>query len=137
MKGVKQIVKTKTDFNYRKYYKDYYGIKFGRPLDVHHIDGNRGNNNIDNLLLIPSKSHQALHKIDNATNGNINCAFDLVSNSYLVDLSKEEFILFFDIIKWYDVKYQSDCEIKNAKKEGRKSVNFYQSFINEYFETIK
>lgn len=130
-------MKTKTDFDYRKYYKEYYGISFGHPLDVHHIDCNRENNNIDNLLLIPSKSHQALHKIDNATSGNLNCAFDLVSNSYLNSLSKEEFLLFFDIIKWYDVKCQSDCEIKEAKKEGRKVVNFYQSFINKYFETIK
>ena len=34
--------------NYRKLYKDYYGIDFDDYFEVHHIDRNRKNNKIDN-----------------------------------------------------------------------------------------
>lgn len=42
-------------FNYRKYYKDYYGIDFGKEFDIHHIDINRENNEINNLILLPKR----------------------------------------------------------------------------------
>lgn len=34
------------NFNYRKYYKEYYGIDFGSEYDIHHIDFDRSNNDI-------------------------------------------------------------------------------------------
>lgn len=48
-------------FNYRKYYKDYYSIEFGREFDIHHIDRNRENNDISNLILLPKTLHQKYH----------------------------------------------------------------------------
>lgn len=49
------------NFDYRKYYKEYYGIEFGSEYDVHHIDFNRGNNDISNLILLPKKLHRKYH----------------------------------------------------------------------------
>lgn len=50
-----------TSKNYRQYYKDYFGIDFGSNLHIHHIDGNRENNHIDNLLLMPKELHSKFH----------------------------------------------------------------------------
>nr|DAH58037.1 MAG TPA: HNH endonuclease [Caudoviricetes sp.] len=51
-----------TKNNYREYYKKYFGIDFGNEFEIHHIDGNRDNNNIDNLILIPDKTHSDFHQ---------------------------------------------------------------------------
>lgn len=47
--------------NYRQYYKDYFGIDFGPEMAVHHIDFDRSNNNIENLLLMPKELHSRYH----------------------------------------------------------------------------
>ena len=48
--------------DYKKVYEDAFGIKWDRRLyEVHHLDHNRENNNIDNLLLIPKQLHRQLH----------------------------------------------------------------------------
>lgn len=47
--------------DYRQKYKDYYNIDFGREMVVHHIDFNRGNNDISNLLLLPNNLHAKYH----------------------------------------------------------------------------
>lgn len=47
--------------NYRQYYKDYYGIEFGPDMVVHHIDFDRSNNDIRNLLLLPNRLHTKYH----------------------------------------------------------------------------
>ena len=41
------------NFDYRQFYKDYYGIEFGDDYVVHHIDMDKTNNDIRNLLLLP------------------------------------------------------------------------------------
>lgn len=51
--------------NYRKKYKDYFKIHFGSEYDIHHIDFNHENNDIDNLLLLPKKLHRKLHDAKN------------------------------------------------------------------------
>lgn len=47
--------------NYRLKYKRYYGIEFGSDYVIHHIDFDRSNNNIENLLLLPTELHQRYH----------------------------------------------------------------------------
>lgn len=49
--------------SYRKKYKDYFNIQFGKDYDVHHIDFNHYNDSIDNLLLLPKDLHQRLHAV--------------------------------------------------------------------------
>lgn len=51
--------------DYRKIYEDYYGsIPFdmnGRTYDIHHIDGDRTNNSIDNLKAVILQEHYDIH----------------------------------------------------------------------------
>lgn len=47
--------------NYRLKYKRYYGIDFDENYVIHHIDFNRQNNDISNLLLLPKELHQKYH----------------------------------------------------------------------------
>lgn len=49
--------------DYLKFYSRYYGITWDRQkFEVHHIDGNRKNNEIENLVLLPVELHRELHK---------------------------------------------------------------------------
>ena len=52
--------------NYRKIYEQQYGPipldKNGRSYEIHHIDGNHGNNDISNLKLITIQEHYDIHK---------------------------------------------------------------------------
>lgn len=47
--------------DYRKKYKKHFNIEFGKEYAVHHIDGDRSNNDINNLVLLPSKLHSKYH----------------------------------------------------------------------------
>ena len=44
--------------------------EFGRTYDIHHIDGNRSNNNIENLICISIEDHYKLH-LSQSKDGNI------------------------------------------------------------------
>lgn len=48
--------------DYKKVYEREFGIKWNRDIyEVHHIDGNRENNKVSNLILIPKWLHTELH----------------------------------------------------------------------------
>ena len=49
--------------DYRKAYKEHYCIDFGSSMVVHHIDGDRRNNDISNLLLMPRDIHFDWHRV--------------------------------------------------------------------------
>ena len=51
--------------NYRKIYKKRYGIDFSADYEIHHIDMNRSNNDIENLILLPKELHRKLHNTYN------------------------------------------------------------------------
>lgn len=52
----------KKNTDYVKYYENFFGIKWDRKkYEVHHIDHNRENNDISNLILLPKKVHRNLH----------------------------------------------------------------------------
>lgn len=49
--------------DYKKLYANYYGISWNtEEFDIHHINGNREDNNIRNLILLPKELHQRLHR---------------------------------------------------------------------------
>ena len=48
--------------NYRTFYEKHYKLKIPKNWEIHHIDADRKNNNINNLIMLPKKLHRALHK---------------------------------------------------------------------------
>lgn len=52
--------------NYRKIWEKKYGNipvdENGKKYDIHHIDGDRSNNSIDNLMAVSIKEHYHIHK---------------------------------------------------------------------------
>lgn len=48
--------------NYRELYSQAYGITWDKDLEIHHIDGDRENNDLSNLVLLPSDLHHWLHE---------------------------------------------------------------------------
>lgn len=52
--------------NYRKIYEAHYGPipkdHQGRSMEIHHVDGNHDNCNINNLKLVTIEEHYAIHK---------------------------------------------------------------------------
>ena len=51
--------------DYRKIYENHYGIKIPDGFEIHHVNKDRNDNRIENLLLLPSRIHQSLHIVDN------------------------------------------------------------------------
>ena len=103
--------------NYRTKYKRYYEIEFGREYAVHHIDGNRENNDIANLVLLPSKLHSQYHFlktiIDRQNLPTVISGNALSSQSYYLS-SLEEFLkVLKECNKWYDYKMYLDGCIPN------------------------
>lgn len=54
------------DFNYRKLYEQHYGAipkdDNGRTFEIHHKDGNRANNDINNLQCVSIEEHYQIHR---------------------------------------------------------------------------
>lgn len=50
---------------YRDKYEKHYGLKIKEGYQIHHIDGDRTNNNLDNLIDVTAKEHGWLHRKTN------------------------------------------------------------------------
>lgn len=116
-------MKTKIVKNYRKFYENKTGVKTEKGFDIHHLDFNKSNNNINNLVRIPSKLHKGYHRTielykdakDLATinelQPNIN---DLNNQEYFYN---KEFIQLFLKIQKYKIEikeyiFKRECELK-------------------------
>ncbi len=58
----KKEINTNMAFNYRKSTNYIMKLNSGKKYVVHHIDENRANNSIDNLLLLPNVLHGKYHQ---------------------------------------------------------------------------
>ena len=47
--------------NYRKLYEEHHNLKIPKDWEIHHIDANRDNNKLKNLIMLPKQLHRALH----------------------------------------------------------------------------
>ena len=106
--------------NYRQYYKDYYGIDFSDEYEIHHIDFNHKNNEINNLVLLPKKLHRQYHYLLNIINSfkdkssltfNVKIQGNRINaDNYKIDII-EKFIPVLNMCnKWYDKKYFLDMQ---------------------------
>lgn len=112
-------------YDYRKFYKDYYGIKFTAEYDIHHIDFNRDNNNIDNLILLPKKLHAKYHMCINSLGCDKNGIIQLniliglnYDNSYKNKMLKVYIHTLEEIKEW--VLYKNKLQIQ---KDNRRFNN--------------
>lgn len=47
--------------SYIKKYEQHHNVKIEKDWDVHHIDADRSNNDIENLIALPKEFHNVLH----------------------------------------------------------------------------
>ena len=98
--------------DYVRFYKKSLGIDFsGKDYDIHHLDGNHGNNNLSNLLLLPKKLHHQYHF---SCPPKEVCTPDLVPqsilepgvgfNNFLLESLEHFFTAYIECCKWADYK---------------------------------
>lgn len=113
--------------NYRYKYKRYYGIEFSKDFDVHHIDFNRENNDISNLILLPKKLHRKYHMLGNmlfgSGDGQISKTHTQICLYNVVHTSKtlEEFAKTMQEMKEW-VVYKNDLEVERRVKQTYGSI---------------
>ena len=116
---------SKLPFNYRKFYEKQTNKKIPKDFDIHHIDLNRENNDIINLVAIPKCLHRKYHTLlgkmmhfDNFILSKNDFTPWIVNDSYyFADLSMTKFeienisnnindmqLLLFEIMQWCNYK---------------------------------
>lgn len=119
-----------TSNDFRKYYEEYYNIKISPEFDIHHIDLNHSNNNIDNLIMIPKILHNKYHYLINQLGGlDNNSKLSVLGkinilngNAYDVDLMKEFCEVMIDLRKWTNLKIKNEFKKNNlgvGEQDGR------------------
>ena len=108
--------------DYRKFYKQYYGINFDEEMAVHHCDFDRSNNSIDNLLLMPADLHHRYHFLINSLGRNEQGAIIFSAKidcnnpyGYQADTLKKLGKTLAEIEKCKEYKFQ--CEMNKEAKE--------------------
>lgn len=114
--------------HYRTIYKKHYGIKFSSEYVIHHIDENRENNDIKNLLLLPRVLHSKYHTYKTqylTITGESGICLDLTYSgskqrdfqlSYLQSLTE----VLSEISYWVYEKYLADNGYKEAYRNFKK-----------------
>jgi len=111
--------------NYRTKFKKYYGIDFSNDYEIHHIDLDRGNNNIENLMILPRALHHKYHFYLSATkfptDDKLRRSIDAKICGGLLNKSGYEFEMLaglIDVLRecapWYDYKLYLDGIIPNV-----------------------
>ena len=52
-----------TKRNYRDFYKETLGVDFGSDIAIHHINENKDDNSIQNLVALPRSLHSRFHSL--------------------------------------------------------------------------
>lgn len=109
--------------SYREKYKRHYNISFGSDMVIHHIDFDRTNNEISNLLLLPRKLHEEYHTILTAIGARKGVA-DLTFNNY--DITEFNSVLFEKL-----PSVIAECRKWQKLKEYRYSDTAYRVLFKE------
>lgn len=112
--------------SYRYKYKKYYGIEFSKDFDVHHIDFDRNNNEIENLILLPKKLHNKYHLLCNMLFGKtisvekkIDVSLELYNVSRTADILEKFAQTLKEMKEWVIYKNDLDVMKKSLKRRGR------------------
>lgn len=102
-------MKTKS-IEYRLKYEHLTGCVIEDDFDIHHIDFNRENNNIKNLVALPKKLHKEYHKTLNKLNNAI------YNNK---KLSVKELIKLNERLKYLEMEIANGIEIRDIDIERK------------------
>lgn len=103
--------------SYRKLFCDHYGIKLDSCYDIHHIDGDRTNNDIRNLMILPKSLHAMYHSAKKTVSY---VPLDIGSSMSMLQYYEfcSDYKKFCDIVSecsvWYDYKLYMDGEMDNV-----------------------
>lgn len=114
---------------YRYFYKKFFEIQFDDLFDIHHINGDRKDNDISNLVLLPKILHKTLHKVLYKASF-CESPFDYILQFSTID--NEAFQIIKDLRYWMDLRDEATYEKNQAIMEGRKYLNFYQAEIENF-----
>lgn len=67
--------------NYRKKYELYHNVKLTPDIDIHHIDWNHNNNDIENLIAVPKLVHTIIHQHGYLNREEINNLIDIYNKN--------------------------------------------------------
>lgn len=116
----KEISKIK---DYRREFKKYYNLELSEEYDIHHIDLNHENNDMNNLMILPKILHIKYHSLlndlriskpiktitlDLKIHGN-----QINLNSYNLQIIKDLISVLDECAKWYDYKLYLDGKLNN------------------------
>lgn len=112
--------------NYREKYKKHYGIEFSEDYVVHHINHNRDDNDIENLLLLPKILHQQYHfyyeraqfdKFDKKIKTN-----EVSPNNNTIEMMFDFLYVYKECQKWADYKLYLEGKLPNIHNIRLKGI---------------
>lgn len=102
--------------NYRDFYKEALKVDFGAEMHIHHIDGNRDNNTLGNLVALPKELHQRYHFFKNGIHS-FKGYFNLGSiSSYELNDIINFFICYKECMKWINERDYRAFEVGASER---------------------
>ena len=114
------------NFDYRKFYKEYYGIDFGSEYSIHHIDFDRSNNDIGNLIVLPHSLHNNYHICIQQIRGYKSCWDSLYMYSYLIPEIRKYIDITSEMLEWRGLKRDFDTFIDSGVKNIKETIPEYK-----------
>jgi len=107
--------------NYRKEYLKYFDLEDDKNFQVHHLDLNRDNNNIYNLVLLPKNVHKRFHffiaEFRNRENEIVTLDLSNPFKSIMeVETCAKILPILKEIKKWEDIRDRNIIDIQSQEK---------------------
>ena len=107
--------------NYRQIIFNYYGLRNDPGFAVHHIDMNRSNMDISNLLILPDRLHRRYHLVLRRLGGNDSGFIDMKITADNINKTDKRIKLILEYMQiqkemeiWFALKRCRDWLAQNA-----------------------